>query len=95
MNIDPPPTVKTYVTVKRKVLKNGTVKLYRCNSKYKVKGHVNPDGTVTRFSDEQKEEMRRLRKTGVTKTRLAKDFGTTIPTINKIVDAAADDKNDE
>lgn len=76
---------KTRIIERKRTLADGTSKVYTSVHTYQVKGYINPDGKVTRFSEEQMEEMRRLRKLGVPKTRLAKDFGAAMNTITKIV----------
>lgn len=68
-----------------RTLADGTVKKYQYKKVVKVKGFVNADGSVSKFSDEQKAEIKRLRGTGVTITRLAKDYEVSAPTIKKIV----------
>jgi hypothetical protein len=76
---------KTIVTKKKKVLKDGTVKFYATTETYTVKGHINPDGTVSKFSPEQIADMKRLYGMGVTMKRIAADFKTTQITVSKMV----------
>lgn len=77
--------IKTRAITRKKVLKDGTVREYKSTTTYKVKGHINADGTVSQFTEEQKAEMRRLRSIGVSKTRLMKDYNAAMNTITKIV----------
>lgn len=79
------PRTKTRQTKRTKVLKDGTVKVYTSTETYTVKGHINPDGTVTKFSPEQIAEMKRLHGMGVTMKRIAADFNTSQITVSKIV----------
>jgi hypothetical protein len=79
------PHIKTREITKRVVLKDGTVKIYKSTETYKVKGYVNDDGTVTKFSSEQIAEMKRRYGMGVTIKRIAQDFDASTVTIGKIV----------
>lgn len=71
---------KIYVTQHTKMLKDGTVKTYTVNQKYKVKGYPRKDGTRAakmEFSTEQIAEMRRLDKMDVKRKTIMRDFGIT------------------
>lgn len=79
---------KTIMVIKRRKLADGTVKEYRVAQTYKLNGYVRKDGTralKTNLSDEQINEVRRLRATGVPKSRLITDFGCSRPYLNKIL----------
>jgi hypothetical protein len=76
---------KTRVVKREKTLKDGTKKTYYSTETYKVKGFIHPDGTVTKFSPAQIDEMKRLRELGVPIKRIASNFNTSQLTISKIV----------
>ena len=82
---DIPVSTKTRILKKKRVMKDGTVKEYISKEIYSVKGVINTDGTVSKFSLDQKNEMKRLRSIGVTIKRIAQDFNTSSPTVRKII----------
>lgn len=80
-----PVKTKTRIIKRKYVLKDGTVKEYICKTTYKVKGKIAEDGTVNKFSNEEKAEIKRLHSSGVTITRLAKDYNASATTIGKVL----------
>lgn len=76
---------KVRITKKKTILKDGTVKEYTSVNNYAIKGYVNPDGSVSKLSPAQKDDIKGRYKLGVSVARLAKDFGVSRPTIMKIL----------
>lgn len=76
---------KTIVRKKTVIMKDGTIREYSYVGTYRVKGKINPDGSVSKFSIEQKQEIKRLYNLGVPVAKIARDYDTTRVTVTKIV----------
>lgn len=77
--------------VKRtRVRSDGTIRKSIETQKYEVKGYLRSDGTrklKVAFTDEQREEIIRKYKEGVTIKRLQADFDAPYPAIKKVLSA--------
>lgn len=83
--MEEPGKTKVRITKKKTVLKDGTEKEYISVNNYTIKGYVNPDGSVSKLSPAQKDDIKERYKLGVPVARLAKDFSVSRPTIMKIL----------
>lgn len=78
-------TEKRVPTKKTRVMADGSIKIYDTTRKYTVKGHVDENGKVSKFSPEQIAEMKRRFADGVTKKRLCDDYGCSMPKMMSIL----------
>lgn len=80
---------KTLVTNHTRMLKDGTVKTYTVNQKYKVKGYVRADGTrklKIELNDEQIADILHLHALGVTKKKIKEKYHITQAKLDKILE---------
>lgn len=83
MNV-PEINTKTIRVKKKRTLADGTIKEYECNRTYKLKGYAN-NGRNEKLTNEQKVQIVEKYNSGITITRLCKDYNCVYATIKKVI----------